>query len=354
MTALSSPRTWFERPETLTADAPPEDRGLRRDGVRLLVASSEGITHASFAHLAEHLQQGDLVVVNTSATLAAELDVVTADGMERVLHLAAPLAARAWVVEVRTAPDGVRAVLDHHQGDVLRLGNGTSVTLRSPFADAPASPTGDGNRLWVAEVSDPVGLEQRLSHAGRPIAYGYLRRRLPLADYQTVFARHPGSAEMPSAGRPFTPEVVVDLVTKGVALAPVVLHTGVSSQEAGEPPQPERFHVPRSTAHLVNATRDGGGRVVAVGTTVTRALESAVTDDGRATAGFGWTELVLGPEHPPRLVTGLLTGWHDPAASHLHLVESVAGPVLTQRAYDAAVAGGYLWHEFGDSCLLLP
>lgn len=354
MTALSSPRTWFERPDALTAGAPPEDRGLRRDGVRLLVAAPEGIVHATFAHLADHLEAGDLVVVNTSGTLAAELDVVTAEGTERVLHLATPLSGRTWVVEVRTAPDAARAALDHQPADVLRLGNGTSVTLRAPFAGAPASPTGDGNRLWVAEVSDPEGLTARLSESGRPIAYGYLRRRLPLADYQTVFARHPGSAEMPSAGRPFTPEVVVDLVTQGIAVAPVRLHTGVSSQEAGEPPQPERFHVPGSTARLVNATLDGGGRVVAVGTTVTRALESAVTDDGRAVARSGWTDLLLGPQHPPRLVSGLLTGWHDPAASHLHLVESVAGAVLTQRAYDAAVACGYLWHEFGDSCLFLP
>ena len=354
MTTLTSPHTRFELPDALTAHAPPEDRGLRRDGVRLLVASPEGIVHSTFVHLADHLQPGDLVVVNTSATTAAEVDAVAADGTGRVLHLATPLGSDTWVVEVRSAPDGERAVLDHRPGDALRLGGGSTVTLVRPLADAPASPTGQGNRLWVAEISDRQGLERRLAEVGRPIAYGYLSRRLPLADYQTVFGRHPGSAEMPSAGRPFTAEVVLDLVTRGVGVAPVLLHTGVSSQEAGEPPQPERFHVPQSTADLVNATRAAGRRVIAVGTTVTRALESAVTDDGSATAASGWTDLVLGPEHPPRLVTGLVTGWHDPAASHLHLVESVAGPGLTQQAYDAAVGGGYLWHEFGDSSLLIP
>jgi len=159
---------------------------------------------------------------------------------------------------------------------------------------------------------------------------------------------------MPSAGRPFTASTVTALVARGVAVVPVTLHTGVSSQEAGEGPAPERFVVPASTARLVNAARRGGGRVIAVGTTVTRALESAVDADGLVAARAGWTERVVTPADPPRVVTGLVTGWHDPAASHLLLVEAVAGPELTQRAYAAAVAGGYLWHEFGDSALLLP
>jgi len=111
--------------------------------------------------------------------------------------------------------------------------------------------------------------------------------------------------------------------------------------------------VSENTARQVNAVRAGGGRVVAVGTTVTRALESAV-DDGRVVAREGWTERVVTPAHPPVVVTGLVSGWHDPAASHLLLVEAVAGPDLTQRAYDAASTGGYLWHEFGDAGLFLP
>jgi S-adenosylmethionine:tRNA ribosyltransferase-isomerase len=158
---------------------------------------------------------------------------------------------------------------------------------------------------------------------------------------------------MPSAGRPFSPQVVTDLVARGVTIAPVTLHTGVSSQEAGEAPQAERYEVPETTARLVNAVRAGGGRVVAVGTTVTRALESAV-QDGRVVARSGWTERVVTPLDPPQIVTGLVTGWHDPQASHLLLVEAVAGRELSQRAYDEAVAHGYQWHEFGDTALLLP
>jgi S-adenosylmethionine:tRNA ribosyltransferase-isomerase len=179
-------------------------------------------------------------------------------------------------------------------------------------------------------------------------------RPWPLAEYQTVFAREPGSAEMPSAGRPFTAEVVTDLVTRGVTVAPIVLHTGVSSQEPGEPPQPEWFRVPAATARLVNSAHQAGGRVIAVGTTVTRALESAVGPDGSVCAQQGWTNLVLGPSRPARAVTGLVTGWHAPGASHLALLAAVAGTSLVERAYAEAVRARYRWHEFGDSCLLLP
>jgi S-adenosylmethionine:tRNA ribosyltransferase-isomerase len=202
------------------------------------------------------------------------------------------------------------------------------------------------------EVEGGVGA--LLAREGRPIAYGRPDRRWPLADYQTVFAREPGSAEMPSAGRPFTAELVTSLVSAGVAVAPVVLHAGVSSLEADEPPLPERFRVPPATARLVETTRRAGGRVVAVGTTATRALETATRPDGTVAAAGGWTELVLGPDRPARTVTGLVTGWHEPAASHLLLLEAVASPELVQRAYDAALAEGYRWHEFGDSCLFLP
>ena len=209
-------------------------------------------------------------------------------------------------------------------------------------------------RLWRARPRIDGGVSLFLTRHGRPIRYAYVPRPWPLPEYQTVFAREPGSAEMPSAGRPFTAQVVTDLVTRGVALAPIVLHTGVSSQEPGEPPQPERFRVPEATARLVNVTREAGGRVIAVGTTVTRALESAAGPDGSVRAGQGWTDLVLGPARPARAVTGLVTGWHAPGASHLALLAAVAGTDLVERAYAEAVRSGYRWHEFGDSCLLLP
>jgi len=351
MTALAvQPCTVFDAPEERTAPAPAEARGIPRDGVRLLVASRDGIEHATFRDLPEQLNAGDLVVVNNSATMPWQVDATLSGRGAVVLHAAAPLGTGTWVVELRSAPDAARALLDAHAGDHLEVG-ALVVTLRAPYPFA-SSPTGDGNRLWRAEVDGD--LAAHLEQHGRPISYGYLDRRYPLADYQSVFATVPGSAEMPSAGRPFTPEVVTRLVAAGVGVAPITLHTGVSSQEAGEGPQAERFEVPDATARLVNATRAAGGRVVAVGTTVTRALESAVTGDGFAVGTSGWTERVVTRADPPRVVDGLITGWHDPHASHLLLVEAVAGAELTQAAYDAAVREGYRWHEFGDSALFLP
>jgi S-adenosylmethionine:tRNA ribosyltransferase-isomerase len=341
----------FDPKGDAVAPAPAEARGLSREDVRLLVADPDGITHTRFRHLPEHLRAGDLVVVNDSATIAGEID---ADWLGRgpvVLHLATPLDDGTWVTEVRTPPDGARAVLDAQPGDRFDAGP-VRVSLVAEYPRPGSSPTGAGNRLWRARVEGPLG--DHLHRHGRPIAYGYLPRRYPLSAYQTVFATRPGSAEMPSAGRPFTHGLVTRLVSRGVAVAPVTLHTGVSSQEAGEAPQAERFDVPESTARLVNAVRAGGGRVVAVGTTVTRALESAIGDDGTVVARSGWTERVISPADPPRVVNGLVTGWHDPNASHLLLVEAVAGRELAQRAYEAAVAADYLWHEFGDAALLLP
>jgi len=341
----------FDPAEDATAPAPAEARGLSREDVRLLVASPAGITHARFRDLPDHLRAGDLVVVNDSATIAGEFDAEWRGRGPVVMHLATPLDDGTWVTEVRTPVDGARAVLDAEPDDRFDAGS-IGVTLVEPYPRSGSSPTGRGNRLWRARVEGP--LEDHLRRHGRPIAYGYLQRRYPLAAYQTVFATRPGSAEMPSAARPFTHGLVTRLVSRGVAIAPVTLHTGVSSQEAGEAPQPERFSVPEPTARLVNAVRAGGGRIVAVGTTVTRALESAAADDGTVLARSGWTDRVVTPADPPRVVSGLVTGWHDPHASHLLLVEAVAGRELAQRAYEAAVTEEYLWHEFGDAALLLP
>lgn len=359
-----APLTTFDAPGNRTAPSPAEERGLRRDDVRLLVANGDRLTHARFGHLADHLEPGDLVVVNASQTIAGEVDAVLAgDGTSNgdvVVHVATDLRDGTWVVEIRTAPDAAWAVLDAAAGQTLTLtvtGEDAVLTLLEPYPREHSSPTGIGNRLWRAGYAGESGLPVLLARAGRPIAYGYLDRQYPIESYRTIFGTTPGSAEMPSAARPFTPDVVTRLVSRGIAIAPILLHTGVSSQEAGEAPQPEWFEVSGSTARLVNATRAGGGRIIAIGTTVTRALESAVHGaPGRAQVepSMGWTERVVTREAPPRVVDGLITGWHDPAASHLLLVEAVAGPQLTQTAYEAAIDGGYHWHEFGDSALLLP
>ena len=348
-----TPATTFDAPVDRTAAEPPEHRGLGRDGVRLLVAGPDGVEHRRFRDLPAHLRSGDLVVVNTSATLPAELDA-RRGSQPIVVHLATDLGDGTWVAELRTAPDASAPVLDGVRGEHIGLPGGVQLELLAPYPVEHSSPSGNGNRLWRTRPHGrrPVVMAPYLLRWGRPIAYGYLRRRFPLSDYQTVFARHPGSAEMPSAGRPFTDAMVRRLAADGVRIASITLHTGVSSQDAGEAPQAEWFEVPATTARLVNATRADGGRVIAVGTTVTRALESAAAGGG-AVAASGWTQLVIDPSRGVRVVDGLVTGWHNPEASHLLLVEAVAGRGVTQRAYDAAVAHGYLWHEFGDAGLLL-
>jgi S-adenosylmethionine:tRNA ribosyltransferase-isomerase len=346
-----APTTRFPNPDDTTAVGPPEARGVPRDGVRLLVAQPDRLDHVTFRDIGRFLRRGDVLVVNTSGTVAGELDAWSPRHGDLVVHLATPLDDGTWVVELRSAPTAATPVLDARAGEQVHLGEGVVADLVEAYPAVGSSPTGSGSRLWRADITgDLSGLVRR---AGRPIAYGYLDRRYPLRDYQTVFSRDPGSAEMPSAGRPFTNRLVTRLVRSGVLVAPVLLHTGVSSQDAGESPQPERFAVTADTAALVNAAKARGGRVVAVGTTATRALESATSGDGVVEAARGWTDLVIGPDRPVRVVDGLVTGWHNPEASHLLLVEAVAGAELTQRAYDAAVGAGYAWHEFGDSGLLL-
>lgn len=329
------------------ATAPPEDRGLNRDQVRLMVTRPGSVQHAVFCQLGDHLRAGDLLVVNTSATLSAALNGRRQDGSCLVVHFSTELADGSWVVELRPSGRAVGAVSDARTGERVGLSAGAHLDLLMPYAGS--------SRLWQAAVAVEGPVPELLAHHGRPITYSYLPRDYPLEVFQTVFARQPGSAEMPSAGRPFSDRLVVDLVARGVSVAPIVLHTGVSSPERGEPPLPEPYDVPPRTADLVELTRRSGGRVVAVGTTVTRALETLASPDGSMRSGRGWTDLVLSRDRPARVVGGLVTGWHDPGASHLQLLEAVAGPDLVGQAYDAADHdGGYLWHELGDSCLLLP
>jgi len=337
----------FGLPARLEAHEPPEARGLARDGVRLLVADrSDGtIVHARFAELTRFLAPGDLVVVNTSATLPAALQAMRADGAELELRLSTPAAGsdpeRFWIVELRCGDEPFGAV---EVGERLALAGGASAKIVAPYA---------GVRLWLARLELRRPLEAYLAEHGRPIRYRYVPRSWPLEAYQTVYAVEPGSAEMASAGRPFTPELLTRLVATGVLVAPVTLHTGVSSQESHERPYPERFRVPAETARLVNAVRAWGGRVVATGTTVVRALETVARPGGTVAAGEGWTSLVVTPERGLWAVDDLLTGLHESASSHLDLLRAVAGEELLARSYTAALEHGYRWHEFGDSQLIL-
>ncbi|MFE3102646.1 S-adenosylmethionine:tRNA ribosyltransferase-isomerase [Nocardia tengchongensis] len=351
--ALGSAAIEFALPDELSATAPPEARGLTRDAVRLMVADGPALTHARFRELPSFLRPGDLVVVNNSAMITAAVDT-ECGGEPAVLHFSTWLDDGGWVVEVRDPrgiPWGGSAL---KPGAYLPLPDGHVAVLRAPWLAG-------SSRLWIADVPATIGdapeggaadVRRLLARHGRPITYSYVAERWSASYYRTVFGIEPGSAEMASAGRPFTESLVTELVAGGVGFAPITLHTGVSSPETGEPPSPERFAVLEMTARLVNATHAAGGRVVAVGTTVTRALETAAGADGLVRPMAGWTELVLSADRPARVVDGLITGWHAPGASHLHLLESVVGAQVVGATYRVALESGYLWHEFGDAALL--
>jgi len=327
----------FALPPELEAREPAEARGLARDEVRLLVTTrGAGETVATFRDLTRFLREGDLLVVNDSATLPAAVDARSEDGRELVLHFSTHVAGTLWIVEPR-------GVLERPQR--LELAAGASVTL---LATVEANAT----RLWFARVDTDETVVEYLHSHGRPIRYAYLQREFPLEQYQTIFGRVPGSAEMPSAARPFTPRVLDLLARCGVMLSALTLHAGVSSQEAHEAPYAEPYAVPAATARAVNAARREGRRVIAIGTTVVRALESAVRD-GEVTAAGGTTDLVVTRERGLRAVDGLLTGLHEPRASHLRILEALLGDDELERAYRVAFEANLLWHEFGDVHLIL-
>jgi S-adenosylmethionine:tRNA ribosyltransferase-isomerase len=342
----SAPSERFRLPEAGEARVPPEARGLARDEVRLAVVTPEGTRHLRANALPDLLQPGDLLVVNTSATLPAAVEIEHR-GCPATLHVSTQLDDGAWVVELRRG-DGAGPDTPT-PGAVLRLPGGVRLRVDAPHPEGQ-------ERLWRAVPLPTVDIVDYLPEHGRPIHYPYVEGEWPLDTLQNVYADRPGSAEMASAGRPLTEHGLVRLMARGVPVVPVTLHTGVSSQESHEPPQPELFTVPAVTARLVNSTLAARRRVVAVGTTVVRALESAAAG-GRVHPSTGWTSLVLGPERPASVVQGLLTGLHEPEASHLDLLAAVAGRSLVSRGYADITddgAPGYLWHEFGDSMLLLP
>ncbi|WP_221355087.1 S-adenosylmethionine:tRNA ribosyltransferase-isomerase [Streptomyces beigongshangae] len=353
MNRTATVRAGWEVPAELSARVPAEQRGpgLDRDAVRLLVSRGTRVSHHAFGDLPGLLRAGDLLVVNTSMTLAAAVDAEI--GHARVVvHFSTRGDDGRWAVELRE-PDGrgtTRARAGGPAGTEVRLPGDVRLLLEEPLSRR-------GARLWWGRASDPDVLGM-LRRYGRPVRYSYTNRDQPLPVYLTVFALPSadgsGSAEMPSAARPFTARLVAELVSRGVQFAPVTLHTGVASPEAHEPPYPERFAVTESSARLVEAARAGGGRVIGVGTTAVRAVESAAGPDGVVRAAEGWTGLVVTPERGVRVFDGLLTGLHEPQASHLLMLEAVAGRAAVERGYEEALRERYLWHEFGDVHLLLP
>jgi S-adenosylmethionine:tRNA ribosyltransferase-isomerase len=361
----------FDLPPELEASTPPEARGFERDEVRLLVSyRGDGrVVHSRFRDLGGFLEAGDVLVINTSGTMNAAIEAERElDGTRLELRLSTRLPANLWNVELRL-PVGTTTepFLNAAVGETLRLAGGATAMLHAPY---PAESTrSGGTRLWISTLDLPEPLDEYLERHGSPIRYGYVQDSWPACYYQTVYATEKGSAEMPSAGRAFTAESITRLVARGVQVAPLILHTGVASLEEDEPPYEEFYRVPPETARLVNAAHAVGQRIVAVGTTVVRALETVTDTQGVTHPGEGWTSLVVTPERGVRTVDAILTGLHEPRSTHLAMLEALAerdsatpssnrSPALTGRehlevAYAEALREGYLWHEFGDLHLIL-
>lgn len=352
----------FQLPSEFEASEPPEARGLARDQVRLMVSrcGSNRVVHTRFRDIVRFLDAGDVVVINTSGTMNAAVAATRADGTALEVHLSTRLPAELWSVELRRPAEiATEPFYEGQAGEILSLPDGGTITLHVPYNPAQrVAPLETAHRskvrLWLATLQLPLPLGDYLAQYGFPIRYRYVREQWPITYYQTVYATEVGSAEMPSAGRAFTAELVTQLVAMGVQVVPLVLHTGVASLEDHEPPYEEYYHVPASTARAVNAARAAGKRVIAVGTTVVRALETVTDESGETHPGTGWTDLVITPQRGIHAIDGLLTGFHEPEASHLAMLEALTGLDHLCLAYNEALENRYLWHEFGDLHLILP
>ncbi len=347
----------FELPTALEAGEPPEVRGLTRDAVRLMVShyNTDQVSHTQFREMAHFLTPGDVLVINTSGTMNAALAATRADSTPLELHLSTRLPAELWVVEVRQPADTATVPFPHAQaGETLQLPANGSVTLLTPHNTCQRLEENGRVRLWIATLNLPEPLGSYLAAHGFPIRYSYVQAQWPIEFYQNVYTTEVGSAEMPSAGRAFTPELITNLVAHGVQIAPLILHTGVASLEDHEAPYEEFYRVPAQTAEIVNRARKLGKRVIAVGTTAVRALETVTDEQGNTQPGEGWTSLVITPNRGLRSVDGLLTGWHEPKATHLAMLEALTGQKHLRITYAEALKREYLWHEFGDMHLILP
>ncbi len=345
----------FTVPKELEASAPAEARGQPRDHVRLLVIHRDSgqIEHRRFYEISDYLNPGDVVVLNVSRTVPAALPGLTDDGQQIELRLSSPYSTngngsgRTWQAVFK--PDS--AVI--RPGLRLSFGNGALTAVVRQKRDIP--------KLWEIQFDQTDRpISSWLETLGRPIKYDYVPEQWGIEYYQTTYAAVPGSAEMPSAGRAFTPELLEQIQRKGVALAQIILHTGVSNIDI-ETEQIEQhkmyeewYQVSPAAAETINHARSNGGRIVAIGTTPTRTLETVTDDQGIVHPGEGWTSLYITPGYRFKALDVLLTGLHEAKSTRLVLATAFTGDqALVLRAYNEAIAQGYLWHEFGDLSLIL-
>lgn len=349
---MTTPFT-FTLPPELSAKEPPERRGIARDQVRLMVIdlATHQVEHTRFDRLGEFLRPSDLLVFNSSRTLPASLDCCEIPmGLCMEIRLAEHLPDDTWLA-LLMCQRGNPFACGLRSGMQIDFGQRLTATVYERDENIP--------RLWKIRFSKSgTELMDLIYRLGRPIRYEYVSAPWDLDYYQTVYATEPGSAEMPSAGRAFTWKLLFDLKRRGVETVYILLHTGLSSYmddelDAQHPASEEEYLITEAAAQKINRTREAGGRVIAVGTTVVRALESVANEMGKVQAGHGYTRLHITANHKPKVVDGLLTGMHEPEVSHLDLLTAFLSAEKIREAYEEAVQQRYLWHEFGDLNLII-
>lgn len=337
------------KPATLPRPSPGAERLLLIDPRR------ETWSHHGVRDLASLLSPRDLLVVNDAATLPASLREASGDTEVRLVRRGAR--DEEWTA-ILFGQGGFRVPTEDRPeprrvapGERLDFGEG--LTARVARVDAAEPRLIDlcfdrsGAALWTA-----------LYRRGRPIQYAYLEHELPLWHFQNGYASRPWALEMPSAGHCLSWDLLFELRSRGVGLARITHAAGISSTGSASLdrmlPFPERYEIDDAATAAITAAHARGARVIAVGTTVVRALESSVAQHGRLVAGSGEARLVIGPGFEPRVVDGILSGMHEPTTSHFALLKAFANRVLLQQSLGAAEHAGYLQHEFGDLTLVLP
>ena len=328
-------------------------RALASERLLAIDPARNAFTHGNLTELPDLLRAGDLVVVNDAATLPAALRLSSHDAE---LRLAAHAPGGEFFAIVLGA--GTWRTPTERRGPASRLTVGERLASGALTATVTAVDPADPELLRVRFDQTGAAFERALYASGAVVQYSYLTRPLELWDVQSRFSARPWAFEPPSAGLPLTFELLFELRRRQVALASLSHAAGLSSTGKASLdrrlPLPERYEIPEETRVAIERTRAAGGRVVAVGTTVVRALESSFLEHGVLTSGPGVARLVLSPGFRPRVVSGLLTGMHEPRTSHFALLSAFAPSALLERALESAARAGYLQHEFGDSCLILP
>lgn len=333
----------FYLPSKLNASYPPEKRGIRRDQVRMMVLNRETgeRKHDHFLQLTSYLQPGDMIILNNSRTIPASLQARWESGSYE----------QDEKVEVRLARR-----LNHDSWEALILANSVKADDKLIFSsDLFASVTKANEDSPVSTIQfskKGADLLNIIYSIGEPIRYEYINHPWSLNYYQTVFASHPGSVEMPSAGRAFSWELLLNLRQKGIQIEFLQLHTGLSYfEERHNSPTDnfEEYFISEETMERIIRTKNSGKRIVACGTTVVRAIESAA----RSGSLSGWTNLYIHPNSSLKLVDGIITGFHEPQASHLDMLTAFVSENYLYEAYQEAIQYSYLWHEFGDMNLIL-